>query len=208
VTARTGLRVIAGSLKGRRLETPAWEGLRPTSDRLRETLFNILSPRISGAHVLDAFAGTGAVGIEALSRGARQVTFAERDRRAIDLITANVAHCGVAEGCAIIRVDLGRGPLPFDTVFDLIFLDPPTFSNSKRMSREFDVQRDHADLIRAAMERLAPGGLLLFSTNFRKFRLDRAALAGFDIRDITKGTVPFDFARDAKVHACFEVRRR
>jgi len=123
------LRVIAGSLKGRRLETPAWEGLRPTSDRLRETLFNILSPRISGAHVLDAFAGTGAVGIEALSRGARQVTFAERDRRAIDLITANVAHCGVAEGCAIIRVDLGRGPLPFDTVFDLIFLDPPYETN-------------------------------------------------------------------------------
>jgi 16S rRNA (guanine966-N2)-methyltransferase len=127
--SRTGLRVIAGTLKGRRLATPDWEGLRPTSDRLRETLFNIVAPRMPDAHVLDAFAGTGAVGIEALSRGARQVTFAERDRRAIDLITANVAHCGVTEGCAIIRVDLGRGPLPFDTVFDLIFLDPPYETN-------------------------------------------------------------------------------
>ena len=75
------------------------------------------------------------------------------------------------------------------------------------MEREFDVQRDHVELIRAALARLAPGGLLLFSTNFRKFKLDREALADLEIRDITKGTVPFDFARDAKVHACFEVRR-
>ena len=75
------------------------------------------------------------------------------------------------------------------------------------MDREFDVQRDHVDLIRATLKRLAPGGLLLFSTNFRKFKLDAEALDGLDIRDITKGTVPFDFARDAKVHACFEIRR-
>ncbi len=75
------------------------------------------------------------------------------------------------------------------------------------MDREFDVQRDHVDLIRATMKLLAPGGLLLFSTNFRKFKLDAEALKDLQIRDITKGTVPFDFARDAKVHACFEVRR-
>ena len=69
-------------------------------------------------------------------------------------------------------------------------LDPPTFSNSKRMDREFDVQRDHVALIRATLRRLAPGGVLLFSNNFRKFKMDAAALADLDVRDITKGQSP------------------
>ena len=85
------MRIIAGTLKGRRLEAPDWDGLRPTSDRLRETLFNVLAPRIRGARVLDGYAGTGAVGIEALSRGAAHVTFVERDPRAVALIEANLA---------------------------------------------------------------------------------------------------------------------
>src|SRR5574338_1316651 len=76
------VRVIAGTLKGRTLKAPTWPGLRPTSDRLRETLFNVLAPRMQGARVLDVYAGTGAVGIEALSRGAADVTFVENDRRA------------------------------------------------------------------------------------------------------------------------------
>ena len=120
------MRIIAGRLKGRRLKTPAWEGLRPTSDRLRETLFNILAREVVGASVLDGFAGTGALGIEALSRGAARVVFVEHDRRAVALIGENLRHCGVSEGCAIIRADIGRlaepgGPDPFD----LILLDPP-----------------------------------------------------------------------------------
>ena len=76
------MRIIAGTLKGRRLDAPTWPGLRPTSDKLRETLFNVLQGRLPGARVLDAFAGTGAVGIEALSRGAAHVTFVEQDARA------------------------------------------------------------------------------------------------------------------------------
>src|SRR5207247_5129937 len=99
------MRVIAGSLKGRRLKAPDWEGLRPTSDKLRETLFNVLAPRIAGARVLDAYAGTGAVGIEALSRGAREVTFIERDARARALIAENLAHCGVASGYTVVGAD-------------------------------------------------------------------------------------------------------
>jgi 23S rRNA (guanine2445-N2)-methyltransferase / 23S rRNA (guanine2069-N7)-methyltransferase len=75
------------------------------------------------------------------------------------------------------------------------------------MDRELDVQRDHVELISMAMKKLAPGGLLLFSTNFRKFKLDGEALAGLEVKDFTKGSVPFDFARDPKVHACFEIRR-
>ena len=90
--------------------------------------------------------------------------------------------------------------------FDLIFLDPPTASRSKRMAAEPDVQRDHVHLIRAALTRLAPGGLLIFSNNFRKFRLDSAALADLQITDITAATIPKDFARDPKIHRCFEIR--
>lgn len=119
------MRVIAGRYKGRRLRTPGWEGLRPTSDRLRETLFNILAPQIVGARVLDGFAGTGAVGIEALSRGAAHVTFVERDARAVALIEANLAACGIAENYNIRRGDvlsaLGNG----SAAFDLVLLDPP-----------------------------------------------------------------------------------
>src|SRR4249919_1942542 len=102
------MRVIAGTLKGRRLKPPTWEGLRPTSDKLRETVFNILAPRISGARFLDGYAGTGAVGIEALSRGAAAVTFVESDRRAQALIAENLAHCGVENGYAIIRASVAR----------------------------------------------------------------------------------------------------
>ena len=127
------MRVIAGSLKGRRLKAPTWDGLRPTSDKLRETLFNILAARIVGARVIDGYAGTGALGIEALSRGAAEVTFVERDPRAQRLIADNLAHCGIREGYAIIRASVtralrtlrtGAAPAMFDP-FDIILLDPP-----------------------------------------------------------------------------------
>src|ERR671920_2433132 len=98
------MRIIAGTLKGRRIDTPKWEGLRPTSDKLRETLFNVLAPRIAGAAFLDGYAGTGAVGIEALSRGAAHVTFVEQDRRAQELIAANLERCRIENRYAIIRV--------------------------------------------------------------------------------------------------------
>jgi 16S rRNA (guanine966-N2)-methyltransferase len=124
--SRQGLRIVAGSLKGRRLGSPTWTGLRPTSDRLRETLFNILGESCEGASVLDAFAGTGAVGIEALSRGASQVMFVDHDPRALALIRQNLERCGVTDRYTIQRMDLARsGLLTFATAFDLIFLDPP-----------------------------------------------------------------------------------
>src|SRR5688572_23040345 len=120
------MRIIAGTLKGRRLDAPSWPGLRPTSDKLRETLFNILGPRVAGTRVLDACAGTGAVGIEAISRGAAHVTFIDRDRRAVDLIAQNLARCAVLDGYTIVRADLGseiHRTRPAAN-FDLIFLDP------------------------------------------------------------------------------------
>jgi 16S rRNA (guanine(966)-N(2))-methyltransferase RsmD len=121
------MRVIAGSLKGRRLDSPDWEGLRPTSDRLRETLFNVLAPRIGGVRVLDGYAGTGALGIEALSRGASHVTFVDQDRRACALIRHNLDRCGIADGYAIIQTTVLQAieRLRGEPAFDVILFDPP-----------------------------------------------------------------------------------
>jgi 16S rRNA (guanine966-N2)-methyltransferase len=145
------VRIIAGALKGRRLKAPTWDGLRPTSDKLRETLFNVLAPRIAGARVLDGYAGTGAVGIEALSRGAAHVTFVERDPRAAALVEANLAGCGAQSGCAIIRASVAQALVDFsraDGRFDIIVLDPP-----------YDEQPD--EVMAAAAELLAPGAVLV-----------------------------------------------
>jgi 16S rRNA (guanine(966)-N(2))-methyltransferase RsmD len=120
------MRVIAGSRKGRRLEAPSWNGLRPTSDKLRETLFNVLAPRIAAASFLDAYAGTGAVGIEALSRGAGFVTFVDTDRRAATLIETNLRRCAVSDRYAIIRARFADVSARAEgRVFDLVFADPP-----------------------------------------------------------------------------------
>ena len=92
--------------------------------------------------------------------------------------------------------------------FDLIFIDPPTFSNSKRMTDVFDVQRDHVELLRQALQRLAPGGELIFSNNFRRFMLDREALADCEIEDWSRKTLPMDFARNPRIHQCWRIRPR
>jgi 16S rRNA (guanine966-N2)-methyltransferase len=120
------MRIIAGRLKGRRLQGPRWPGLRPTSDSLRETLFNILGNRVDGTRVLDAYAGTGALGIEAFSRGAAHVTFIEHDRRATALVARNLAACGIGEGYTMVPVafEIAAGRLRGER-FDLILLDPP-----------------------------------------------------------------------------------
>ena len=122
------MRIVAGEYRGRALKSPTWDGLRPTSDRLRETLFNILGPSVRGARVLDRYAGTGAIGIEAISRGAASVTFVERDPRAVKLIAANLAALGVGDDAkpVIIRAGLADAVARLDgQVFDLIILDPP-----------------------------------------------------------------------------------
>jgi len=148
------MRIIAGDLKGRRLRTPTWEGLRPTSDKLRETLFNVISALVAEARVLDLYAGTGAIGIEALSRGAAHVTFVDKNPRALTLIEENLRHCGVSNRYAIIRSRLPGDPgetpqsLPAGS-FDLVFLDPP-----------YD-ESDLSVLIAAAEPLIAPDGLLV-----------------------------------------------
>ena len=90
--------------------------------------------------------------------------------------------------------------------FDLIFLDPPTFSNSKRMEDNFDIQVDHVLLIQKTLESLAPGGVLYFSTNFRRFKIDKAALADLTLTEITRKTIPEDFIRNQKIHYCWRIQ--
>lgn len=118
------MRVIAGTRRGRQLKTPRWPGLRPTSDKLRETLFNVWR-HVEGARVLDGYAGTGAVGIEALSRGAGVATFVEQDARAAALIRENLRGLGLeSQGLVVCGAVAGYDP-GSGSCFDFIFLDPP-----------------------------------------------------------------------------------
>jgi 16S rRNA (guanine966-N2)-methyltransferase len=159
------MRIIAGTLKSRRLATPDFEGLRPTSDRLRETLFNVIAGRIPGANVLDGFAGTGALGIEAISRGAAHVTFVDDDRRAVALISENVRRCGVAERCVIIRGRLIEvSPRLEMAPFDLILLDPPYASDAGQRPKGIRLHAQHedlADVLKAAAAALTDDGLVV-----------------------------------------------
>ncbi len=122
------MRVIGGEYRGRRLGTVPGLDVRPTSDRLRETLFNILSPVIPEARFLDLCAGSGAVGIEALSRGARQVTFVEQSRKACAVIQKNLDLLGITEGALVLNRDAASAIRHLDErgeAFDLIYFDPP-----------------------------------------------------------------------------------
>ena len=174
------MRVIAGTLKGRRLKAPTWDGIRPTSDKLRETLFNIIAARIADARVLDGYAGTGAVGIEALSRGAGHVTFVETHPRAAALIEANLAQCGVERGYTIHRGDVASvlRRLPVGAAFDLILLDPP-----------YDA--DSALALEAAAAVLGPDGLVVLERATRREPEVPAALTR--VRDVTSGDSTLTF---------------
>ncbi len=125
------MRIVAGKHRGRRIAAPPGESVRPTSERAREALFNILAhgrfgpaPVFEDARVLDVFAGTGAFGLEALSRGARFATFIEKDREARDALAANIKTLGESARTRLLAVDATEPPRP-DGPYDLAFLDPP-----------------------------------------------------------------------------------
>jgi 16S rRNA (guanine(966)-N(2))-methyltransferase RsmD len=156
------MRIIAGAFKGRRLAEPKGAGLRPTSDSLRETWFNVLQS-VEGARVLDGFAGTGALGLEALSRGAARVTFVDFDRRAIALIEANIRRCRAEKACVIVKRDFLAGSSRATSstreepeLFDLVLLDPP-----------YDVV-DLEAIVTAGAPLVAPGGRLVLEHSRRR----------------------------------------
>ncbi len=158
------MRIITGRLKGRRLQGPAGPGLRPTSDGLRETLFNVLGDTVAGARVLDGFAGTGALGLEALSRDATHVTFVEDDPVALRVLEANIQHCSVETACAIIRGDFLRAAETASGTFDLVLLDPPY--------EDVDVE----DALDRAAPLVAAGGQLVLEHSRRAVSPERAGV--------------------------------
>lgn len=118
------VRIIAGEWRGRRLKVPDIKDLRPTPDRVRETLFNWLAPYIRGANCLDLFAGSGVLGFEALSRGAKYVEMVDQSIEVINLLKKELAEFGV-ENANIYRASVPKGLHPVKNPFDLVFLDPP-----------------------------------------------------------------------------------
>lgn len=122
------MRIIAGAFRGRRLHTPRGDRIRPTIDRVREAIFNIIASEIADAKVLDLFAGTGAMGLEALSRGARRAVFVDQSPEAVRLIRANAELCGASGESQIIHDTVPsavRRLAAKNELFDLIFIDPP-----------------------------------------------------------------------------------
>jgi 16S rRNA (guanine(966)-N(2))-methyltransferase RsmD len=169
------MRIIAGEYRSRTLQAPAGLATRPTSDRLRETLFNVLAPRIEGAAFLDLYAGSGAVGIEALSRGAASVDFVERAETAVRVLRGNLARLGITQGFRVhtggvggwlrrVGRNAGSERKPGSAaVFDLVFLDPP-----------YEAAEEYAATLGllggGSVELLGPGALVI-AEHRRKERL-------------------------------------
>jgi len=127
-----GLRIIAGEFKGKKLTSVRGKTIRPTADRTRESMFNILSHRIPGTIVLDLFAGTGALGIEALSRGAESAVFVDNSRGSLSVIRRNVESCALDDRVNIIKWNIEKNLNCLKAVkpgFDLVFIDPPYHRN-------------------------------------------------------------------------------
>ncbi len=165
-----------------------------------------------GRDFLNLFAYTGAVTVYAAAGGAVSTTtvdlsntYLDWARRNLELNGFNGAeHRLVQADCVEWLAVQAAKP---ERRYGLIFLDPPTHTRSKRMEGDFDVQRDHLQLIRHALQLLTPDGVLLFSNNFRRFRLDDRALSDLDIQDISASTIPEDFRRNRKIHRCWRIER-
>jgi 16S rRNA (guanine966-N2)-methyltransferase len=122
------VRIIAGELRGRRVRAPRGMATRPTSDRVREALFNVLAPRMKGACCLDAYAGTGAIGIEALSRGAMRCVFVESDAGVARILGENLRTFGIEDRTEVLVMPFARAASAMTIAsgcFDIVFLDPP-----------------------------------------------------------------------------------
>jgi len=179
------LRIIAGRHRGRRLRFPAGVEIRPTPDRVRETLFNWLQPRMQGARVLDLFAGSGALGLEALSRGAARVTFVERDRRAAAAIGELLEEWREDSAdvvCADALAWLGN---PVVAAFDIVFLDPPydTSLLADAAARLAQPGRLAADA-RVYLERRAREPMPALPDGWRELRAGRAGEVGYHLFSI------------------------
>ncbi|MFW2365904.1 MAG: bifunctional 23S rRNA (guanine(2069)-N(7))-methyltransferase RlmK/23S rRNA (guanine(2445)-N(2))-methyltransferase RlmL [Desulforhopalus sp.] len=161
-----------------------------------------------GKRFLNLFGYTGTATVQAAIGGAAATTTVDLSSTYVDWTRMNLALNGFAElRHRVERADCMQWLSESKATFDLIFIDPPTFSNTKKEKRVFDVQSDHLQLINLAMSRLEDDGLLIFSTNFRRFKLSEEIVRRYEVKDISRESVPFDFARNTKIHKCWEIRR-
>ena len=186
------------------LDTGLFLDHRLTRARLRKAA--------QGKRFLNLFAYTGTATVYAVAGGAVSSTTVDLSRTYLEWAEGNLrlngfatcAHALVQADCREWLVDAARA----GGRFDLIFLDPPTFSNSKRMDTVLDVARDHPALIDECMRLLLPGGLLVFSSNAQRFRLEESLRERYEVNDISAGTLPKDFERNPRIHSCYEIRLR
>jgi len=175
----------------------------------------MLEQQARGKRFLNLFAYTGAATVHAAVGGASKTTTVDLSKTYLEWARRNLElnglggkpHEFIQGDCTEWLEKEAKRAWP-RREYDLIFLDPPTFSSSKRMSATFDVQRDHVALIHHAMALLAPGGELIFSNNFRRFKIDVAALGDYLLEDISRQTLPRDFARNPHIHVCWRIRHK
>lgn len=164
----------------------------------------------AGANFLNLFAYTGAFTVYAAAGGAAQTTSVDLSATYLDWAEENLRLNGFAgRQHRLLRRDAREylSSLGGDEQFDLAVVDPPTFSNSKRLDQDWDIQRDHAALLSSVLAHMTPGGVIFFSTNSRRFKLDEAAMSGATIREISRQTVPEDF-RNKRIHRCWRMVKR
>jgi 16S rRNA (guanine(966)-N(2))-methyltransferase RsmD len=184
------MRIIAGTFRSRPLQAPAGLATRPTSDRLRETLFNVLAPRLVGARFLDLYAGSGAVGLEALSRGATSVVFVENAPAALKILRANLERLGVKDRFVVqassVRESLRRAK-GTASGFDVVFLDPP-----------YEAEAEYATTLGAlggAASGMLADGAVVIAEHRRKQRLEDSYGALQRARLLEQGDVALSFYR-------------
>jgi len=168
-----------------------------------------LGEQAAGRRFLNLFGYTGAATVHAALGGAISTTTVDLSATYLDWARRNLELNGICgPRHQLIQMDCRQWLVWARERYELIFVDPPTFSNSKRLEHDFDVQRDHVELLRQALRLLTPDGTLVFSTNHRRFRLDPESLAEVQIEDWSRKTLPLDFARDPKIHQCWALRAK
>ena len=162
----------------------------------------------AGKRFLNLYCYTATATVHAAKGGARSTTSVDLSKTYLDWARRNLALNGLSDRQRLEQADVMAWLEEDRGEYDLIFIDPPTFSNSKRMEGVFDVQRDHVALLDLAMARLAPGGTLYFSNNFRKFVLDPGMVERYAVEEITGATLDEDFRRNSKIHRAWKLQAR
>ena len=162
-----------------------------------------------GTRFLNLFAYTGVATVQAALGGAKHTVSVDMSRTYLDWARSNLLLNGFSDDHhRLVQANCLQWLVQSNEQFDLIFLDPPTFSNSKRMQGVLDIQRDHVQLVEAAMKRLEPGGKLLFSNNFKRFELEPSVAKQFAVQDLTQASIPPDFKNSKNIHCCYEIQHR